>query len=177
MNSILNLGQISANLLSRGNRHQTVHGSCGADEWELAGEKGRKCCWTVTQLRMTVFGSTLGSSERQETRHCWTAVSHSVLGEWVEVELRPTTRLMSSCTRASENLQLPRSRPMTAHLLTLLQSLKSKTVTGERRIFCWVCGRNCAATPCYAQKIHPQSSLIRRWLNIWHTWASRQQDS
>lgn len=146
MNSILNLGQISPNLLSWGKRHQTVHGSCGADEWELAGEKGCKRCWTVTQLRMTVFGSTVGSSEKQETRHCWTAVSLSVLGEWVEAELRPTTCPMSSCTRAAENLQLPQSRPMAAHLLTLLQSVESKTVTREWTIFCRVCGRNCAPT-------------------------------
>lgn len=146
MNSILNLGQISPSLLTGGNGHQTAHGSCDADEWELAGEKGRKRRWTVTQLRMTVFGSTVGSSERQETRHCWTTVSLAVLGEWVEAELGPATRLMSSCTRAYENLQLPQSRPTAAHLLTLRQSVKSKTVTGERRICCWVCGRNCAAT-------------------------------
>lgn len=146
MNSTPNLGQISPSLLSGGNRHQTAHGGCGADEWELAGEKGHKRRRTVTQLGMTVFGSAVGSSERQETRHCWTAASLSVLGEWVEAELGPTTRLMSSCTRASKNLQLPQSRPTAAHLLTLLQSVKSKTVTGEWRIFCWVCGRNCAAT-------------------------------
>lgn len=146
MNSILNLGQISPCLLSGGKRHQTAHGSCSADEWGLAGEKGRKRRWTVTQRRMTVCGSTVGSSERQETRHCWTAASLSVLGAWVEAELGPTTRLMSSCTRASENLQLPQSGPTAAHLLTLLQSVKSKTVTGEWRIFCCLCGRNCAAT-------------------------------
>lgn len=145
MNSILNLGQISPSLLSGGNRHQTAHGSCGSDEWVLAVEKGCKRHWTVTQLGMTVFGSTVGSSERQETRHCWTAVSLSMLVKWVEAEQRPTTRLMSSCTRAPKNLQLPQSRPTAAHLLTLLQSVKSKTVTGEWRIFCWVCGRNCAA--------------------------------
>lgn len=145
MNSILNLGQISASLLSRGSRHQTAHGSCGADEWELDGEKGRKRCWTVTQLGMTVCGSTVGSSKRQETRHCWTTVSLPVLGEWVEAELWPTVCLMSSCNRASKNLQLPWSRPMVARSLTLLQSVRSKTVTGEWRI-CWVCGRNCATT-------------------------------
>lgn len=69
------------------------------------------------------------------------------MGEWVEAELRPTMRLMSSeCTRASGNLGLPMSRPTAAHLLNLLQSVK--TVTGEQRILCLVCGRDCAVTLC-----------------------------
>jgi len=130
MNAILNLGQISPSLLRGANGHQAAQGSCGPVRGTCRENQRRRA---LMQWRATAAsGGSAGSSESREVRGCRTAASRSMPpGKGVGAELGPTTRPTSSCTRASENLQLPRSRPAAAHPLPLLHSIKGKTVTGE----------------------------------------------